>query len=429
MEPHKPGDDTHARGARNPKENKGPSLPRGVFSSPHIFTGRSSARIMWLVSLCLLPAALWAVWLYGWPALRVLLLSILSCAGTEALLKLLTGRENRLYQDRPRKIIWTLDDGSAVLSGLLLGMNLSPSVAWYIPVFGGIFAMAVCKWSFGGLGANWVNPALAGRAFLFFSFGREMAHWSPPHRVWRHGGLQNFDADTVASPLTVFKEELLRARSGEPAPAPDAGVGSALQSWGEAMHLQDLQDLQGLQGGQDPVHQGQSLLNLLYGFHSGSIGESAALILLGGLFLWALRIISWHIPLAFLGSFALLTWVFGGLYQGLGLFSGEVLFHLLSGGIMLGAWFMATDYPGCPKMPAGKLIFGLGCGGLTFLIRFYGSYPEGVMLAILFMNIWTPTLDILIQPRIFGSGRLGSKRAGSGQKKAVRRNRLRLPGY
>ena len=140
-----------------------------------------------------------------------------------------------------------------------------------------------------------------------------------------------------------------------------------------------------------------------------------------------LRIISWHIPVAFLGSFALLTWIFGGLHQNLGLFYGEVLFHLFSGGVILGAWFMATDYPGCPKMPLGKVIFGLGCGVLSFLVRFYGAYPEGTMLAILFMNIWTPTLDILIPPRILGTGKKGSQSLQKQSRQA--KNILKQPGY
>ena len=380
--------------------------PRKVFSSPHIFTRRSSAQIMWLVSACLLPAALWAIWLFGWHALRVLLLSILSCIATEASFNLIfSRRRNLLYLNKIQRIQWTLDDGSAVLSGLLLGMNLSPLVPSYIPIFGGIFAMAICKWSFGGLGANWVNPALAGRAFVFFSFGREMASWPKPAHVLQDNAMTNFDAETVASPLGIFKEQLLLAQAS----APDDTAGGALQNWSNGMQLD------GAEG----------LWNLLWGFQPGSTGEVATLfLLLGGLALWGMRIISWHIPLAFLGSFALLTWIFGGLYLGHGLFKGEVLFHLLSGGLMLGSWFMATDYSSCPKMPSGKFIFGLGCGLLTFLIRFYGSYPEGVMLAILFMNIWTPTIDILIRPRIFGSGKRGPR-----SQKDERRSVLNLPSY
>ncbi len=380
--------------------------PRAVFSSPHQFRRRSSARIMWLVSLCLLPAALWGVWLYGWPALRVLLLSIFSCAATEALCNqaCAAGAKNQLYHNRPQPGRWetiaatqTLDDGSAVLSGLLLGMNLPPLAPWYLPLSGGIFAMAVCKWSFGGLGANWINPALAGRAFLSLSFVREMGLWSAPRSMGRGTVLsgQGFDAGSSASPLGRFKEQLLLAQNGG---AGEPGISQV-----------DLPDL----------------LDLLLGFQSGSIGEVATLLLLlGGLTLWGLRIINGYIPLALLGSFALLTWIFGGLYQDLGLFRGAVLFHLFSGGLMLGAWFMATDYSGCPKMPMSKIIFGVGCGGLTFLVRFYGSYPEGVMLAILFMNICTPTLDILFQPRILGTGRRQWRRA-----KLKRRKILRLPTY
>ena len=383
-----------------PSENANQILPKEVFSSPHVFERRSSAQIMWLVSACLLPANLWAVWLFGWPALRVLLLSVLSCVATETLCNLGSffgnlGNLGRDYLYRKPKFCLGIDDGSAVVSGLLLGMNFSPTVPFFIPIFGGIFAMAVCKWSFGGLGANWANPALAGRAFVFFSFGREMSVWAAPRYGFRDvfgniwGTLRPFDAPinmdvvSAATPLSVFQQLRLQNQ-------PDGPGISALQSWSETVQLEP----------------GEALLGLFFGIHGSSIGEaSILLLLLGALGLLALRIIRWHTPLAFLGSFALLTWIFGGLYQGRGLFAGEVLFQLCSGGLMLGAWFMATDYASSPQMPLAKLIFGAGCGSLTFLIRFYGPYPEGVMLAILFMNIWTPTLDILFPPKILGTGR------------------------
>ncbi len=357
-----------------------------VYHSPHLFSSQGSALIMWLVSLCLLPAALWGVWLYGWHALRVITLCIFACLVSETICNLLSGRDKkRLYQNYYHTIEWTVIDGSAFVTGLLLGMNLPSLVPWYVPIFGGMFAIFVGKWSFGGLGANWANPALVGRAFVFFSFSDEMANWPQPSCVWQDQTLQYFNAISSASPLTVFKVGLDSHRVGV--------EHSALETWGATMQFSTANE---------------SLTNLFFGFHGGSIGEASSLLLiLGALVLLSLNIIGWHIPLAFISSFALLTWVFGGLRQGFGLFHGEVLFHLFSGGLMLGAWFMATDYAGCPKMPLGKLIFALGCGVLSFLARFYGSYPEGIMLAILFMNVWTPTLDIVIQPCVFGSGKQG----------------------
>ena len=399
-------------------------LPREVFSAPHVFENRSSAQIMWLVSACLLPANLWAVWLYGWAALRVLLLSVASCVATEALCNLGglaadlggLGRGRLYYNQQSLRLrirgCLGIDDGSAVVSGLLLGMNLSPTVPFWIPVLGGVFAMAVCKWSFGGLGANWANPALAGRAFVFFSFGREMSVWAVPRYSFRDilGGIlvrseAGIDALSAATPLSVWQQSRLRSTGT------DTIVDTALQGWSKVVQL-------------EPA---EAQLALFLGVHASSIGEaSILLLLLGAAGLLALRIIRWHTPLAFIGSFALLVWVFGGLSQGQGFFSGEVLFQLCSGGLMLGAWFMATDYASAPQMPVARLIFGAGCGALTFLIRFYGPYPEGVMLAILFMNIWTPTLDICFPPRLLGS----TRRACNTRKAARRMRRInRFPTY
>ena len=198
-------------------------IPQVVFSSPHIFVRNSSVQIMWLVSACLLPAALWGIWLYRWPAALVLMLSILSCIVTEAMFNLLLSREHHLYRNQNKKIHWTINDGSAILSGLLLGLNLSPLVPWYVPVWGGVFAMAVCKWSFGGLGANWVNPALAGRAFVFFSFSLEMNHWPLPQYILKNNRLYHFDAETAASPLASFRDNVF----GD----------NALENWENMMQL------------------------------------------------------------------------------------------------------------------------------------------------------------------------------------------------
>lgn len=374
---------SEAKSSGNDKSEAGYEFPRVIFSSPHVFTPWSTAKIMWSVSLCLAPAALWGVYVFGFRALLVLVLSIFSCAASEYLWTLLQ-KGNQLYHNRSKKSENTLEDGSAVLSGLLLGMNLSPLVPWYIPVLGGIFAMLVCKWSFGGLGANWVNPALAGRAFVFFSFGQAMSLWPVPQR-----GTIAVDASSAATPLSAFKEQLIFSHSQA---LPEGSL--ALSNWSSSQGISD----------------SSGILQLLFGMHGGSLGEVASLlILLGGLAMLAMGIIRWHIPLSFLGVFGFLTWAFGGLYLGRGYFAGELLFHLFSGGLMLGAWFMATDMVSSPKTPRGQLIFGAGCGLLTFLIRFYGSYPEGVMLAILFMNIWTPTIDVLIRPRILGTGKKAKK--------------------
>lgn len=241
----------------------------------------------------------------------------------------------------------TILDGSAVLTGLLLAYNLPPGVPWWLPVVGSSFAIAIGKQVFGGLGQNIFNPALVGRVFLMASWPRYMTTFLSPF---------SYDAVTSATPLMVFK-------AGHP-----LGV--------------------------------LSYVDLLAGNRGGCIGEVCGAALLAGAFLlWARGYISWHIPVPYLVTVGVLTCLFGP--QGWG--SGDWFFHLLSGGLILGAFFMATDYVTSPLTRRGQVIFGIGCGLLTAIIRLWGGYPEGVAYAILMMNAATPLIDRYTKPRVYGS--------------------------
>lgn len=306
-----------------------------VSGSPHIRTKESSLRIMWMVTLSLVPAGIAGVFIFGYSALWITLLGIISAVITEALLQMITKKKVSLL------------DGSAFLTGLLLAYNLPANVPFWIPIIGSFFAIAIGKQVFGGLGQNIFNPALAGRAFLMASWPNYMTAFSKP--------LAN-DAITSATPLMLLKE------------------GRFTESI--------------------------SYIDLLLGKRGGCIGEVCILALLvGAIFILFRGYITWHIPLSFIFTTALLTWVFGPR----GFFTGDWLFHILSGGLILGAFFMATDYVTSPLTAKGQIIFGAGCGLLTAIIRLRGGYPEGVSYAILIMNAVTPLIDRYVRPRIYGT--------------------------
>lgn len=353
-----------------------------VVSSPQIRGPLSTGKIMLYVILALLPAALWGVFQFGRYALLVLAVSIAASVIGEGLVCLIRKKN-------------TLSDGSAVLTGLLVGMNMPPSVPIYIPVAASLVAIIVFKAVFGGLGCNIINPALGGRLFAFFSWSSAMFTFQTP-RAFLSAAVGTADAVASATPLTVLKSaapEYAGAVANEmellplkqyPVTAWDTAVTDRMNEWfGESFCY--------------------GYFDAFFGFKGGCIGEiSAFLLLLGGLFLLAKKIIRWEIPVAFIGMFALLVWIFGGLRAGTGFFSGDPLYQVLTGGLMLGAFFMATDMVTSPFRSGSMLLFGAGCGLLTFLIRFYGSFPEGVSLAIVFMNLTVPMLDRLFIPRRFG---------------------------
>lgn len=334
-----------------------------ISSSPHIASGESIPKIMFSVTCSLLPAAGYAVYLFGWRALAIMVLSILSCVLTEAVIQKLL----------KKKI--TVDDGSAILTGLLLAFNVSAQVPLYLPIIGGFFAIAVGKQVFGGLGYNPMNPALLGRAFLLASWPTHMTVFSdaPP----RGSTVSGIDLITQATPLNVFKQSKdILAKAGEYSADK---VAEAQQAIEQLYHNID---------------------KIFFGQIGGCIGETSAfLLLLGAAFLLYKRYITWHIPVSYIATVAVLAWIFGG---SSGLFSGNVLFHVFSGGLILGAFFMATDMVTSPITGKGQIIFGAGCGVITMLIRLIGGYPEGVSYSILLMNLMVPAIDRATRPRVFG---------------------------
>ncbi len=298
--------------------------------SPHIHSGRSTSRIMLDVVIALLPATVAGTVIFGLRSLLVIATCIASCVCLEALFNIICKKEQ------------TVGDFSAVVTGLLLALNLPAAIPLWQCVVGSAFAIVVVKALFGGIGCNPVNPAITARVFMIISFGA-MAVPSFPKAV---------DAVSSATPLEL----------------------------GYA--------------GQTP-----ELLDVFLGKTGGSIGETCALaLLIGFVYLLVRRVISWHLPVAFVGTVYILSFFMEGLDP------IKALVMILSGGLLIGAIFMATDYVTSPSTASGKLIFGIGAGLITFLIRYFGAYPEGVSFGILFMNILTPYIDSWTKHKVFGVG-------------------------
>ena len=293
--------------------------------SPHAHCGRSTTTIMRDVLIALAPATVAGVVIFGLRSLLVILACVASCVAFEALFNKIVNKEQ------------TIGDLSAVVTGLLLALNLPANLPIWQCVVGSAFAILVVKCLFGGLGCNVVNPAITARVFMLISFASVGTAAFP------------VDATAGATPLV------------------DLAAGNAVD-----------------------------LKTLLLGTHGGAIGETCAIALvLGFLYLIVRNVITWHIPVSFIGSVFVLSLLVEGN-------ATDALAMVLSGGLLLGAIFMATDYVTSPATPAGKLIFGLGAGLLTFLIRYYGSYPEGVSFAILLMNIVNPYIEKLTAHKVFG---------------------------
>ncbi len=307
-----------------------------VSHSPHIAGGDTTQRVMLHVVIALLPALIAGCFVFGARALLVVLLCVVSCVVFEG-----------LWQKLMNKPI-TVSDLSAVITGLILGMNMPPTIPLWIPVIGSFFAIIIVKQFFGGLGHNFMNPALAARAFLLASWALPMTSFVAPQSA--------VDAVSSATPLAAYAEN--------------------------AANL-------------------PSYIDLFLGNVGGCIGETSKLaLLIGAAYLLITRVIRLRVPLIFIGTVALGTWVFGG---NDGFFTGDALYQVLSGGLIFGAFFMATDYTTTPFTPKGQILFALGCGIITVLIRLWGGYPEGTSYAILLMNAATPLIDKACKPRRYGT--------------------------
>src|SRR5512139_898272 len=345
--------------------------------APHAHAPMTVGQVMATVMLALVPATLYGFWLYGWPAVFLWTVAMGTALLAEAAALLLQGRPARPV----------LLDGSAALTAWLLAVSLPPFAPWWVDGIGSAFAVIVAKQVFGGLGQNVFNPAMAARVMLLISFPAEMTMWATPMPISASqapgfleslaitfGGAQ-WDAMSSASLLGHVKTEFSRG----------VDLAASLPAHFAAVH-----------GG---------LSDAAWGNRAGSLGETAGLLLLaGGIFLIARKVITWHAPVAMLLGVAAPALLAHALdpahYLG-------VMPHLLSGGLMLAAFFIVTDPVTSPNTPAGMFLFGLLCGLLTWIIRTWGGYPEGVAFAVMLMNSLTPIIDRYVKPRIYGRDRKG----------------------
>ena len=305
-----------------------------VSSAPHVRAKTSTQNVMMWVCIAMIPTAAFGIWNFGFRALLLIVATVLSCVASETVFNLIVKKKN------------TIGDLSAVVTGMILALNLPVTLPIWMAVIGGVFSIVVVKMLFGGLGQNFMNPALAGRCFLLLSFTSEM---------------NNFVTDTYT----------------------------------KATPLAELQSTKGIIA---PWNNYQ-LMDMFLGTTPGTIGEtSVAALLIGAAILVAIRIISLRIPVAYLGSFAVLMFLFGQRAFD----PTYVLAQLMCGGIMFGAWFMATDYATTPITKKGQILFGICCGVFTFLFRTIGAAPEGVSYAIILSNLFVPLIEKITVPRAFG---------------------------
>jgi len=320
-----------------------------VSSPPHMYGTASIEARMRAVLIALFPAFFMAVYRYGIQAFYTTLAAVIFALLAEYLYQRIMGKPV------------TINDYSAAITGVLLAFNLPPDVPFWIPAIGSFFAIIIVKQLFGGLGSNFMNPALGARAFLLASFPVYMTSWT-----FKDGSL--IDGVSGATYLAVVKQN--------PNFSPEFS----------------------------------DYMALLFGKVGGCIGETSAVaLLIGGVYLIVKKIINWRIPVFYIASFAFFAFIFGRT----GFFTGaeNILFEVLNGGLIMGAFFMATDYATSPITPNGKIVMGIGCGFLTVFIRFFGGYPEGVSYAIIIMNLFVPLIDKYVRPRVYGRSHLKRRKA------------------
>jgi electron transport complex protein RnfD len=332
-----------------------------VSISPHLKSNESVEKIMWTVVACLLPPLILSVFVFGIQTLFITAVSVISCVAVEAL------------SQKALKRPVTIKDGSAVLTGMLMAFVIPPGVSPLLPILAAVFAIYIGKHLLGGIGYNFFNPALLGRAFLLASFPVAMTSaWLAPvdgMAIFSYLGT-SIDAVSTATPLAVMKEQ---------------GMVAFTQMFGSGASLYG---------------------SFFMGFRPGCIGETSSfLLVLGGIYLIYRGYITWHIPVSVLGSIAVLSWIFAGENY----FSGDPLLAILSGGAILGAFYMATDYVTSPSNKTSKIIFGISIGAITVLIRLKGGYPEGICYAILLMNPVSTVLDGWFKPKRFAPPAGGAK--------------------
>jgi electron transport complex protein RnfD len=315
-----------------------------VSTSPHVRCEETTSKIMWNVNIALAPAAIFSIFYFGLTALVNIAVGLISAVAFEYLLQ----------KFLKKKI--TAFDGSAAITGILLAMSLPPSLPPYMIVIGSFLAIVVAKQSMGGLGFNIFNPAHVGRAALMVSWPVAMTTWTKI--------TTSVDVVTSATPLNILKQQ---------------GYDKLVETFGGNFELYKA---------------------MFLGTRNGSLGEtSTILLLIGGIYLIYKGYINWHVPVFMIGTVGIITWIFGPA----GLFTGDPLFHMMAGGLIIGAFFMATDMVTIPITTKGQIIFAVGAGAITALIRLKGGYPEGVCYSILLMNAVTPLIDRFVKPKMFGA--------------------------
>lgn len=333
-----------------------------VSPSPHIHSGDTIEKNMYAVVIALIPALIASVVFFGVSALVLTLVSVASCLAFEFLISRFMLGNKQL----------TITDGSALITGLLLAMNLPANLPIWIVVIGALVAIGLGKMVFGGIGNNIFNPAILGRVFLLISFPQQMTTWPAPRKLIESGieavssATASVDAVSSATPLAIVK---------------------------------------GIVKGADgfSVDQLSTAWDVLIGQMAGSLGEvSAIALILGFVYLLVKRVITWHIPVSILVT----AYLFAGMMHLINpVLYVDPLIHILSGGMLLGAIFMATDYVTSPMTKSGQIIYGVAIGLITILIRLYGAYPEGMSFAILLMNAFTPMINRFTSPRLFGASK------------------------
>ncbi|MDZ4204413.1 MAG: RnfABCDGE type electron transport complex subunit D [Bacteroidales bacterium] len=322
-----------------------------VSGSPHVHSEQSVKKIMYGVIFAMIPAMLVSFYFFRLDAARVIFISVIACMGFEYLIQKFIMKE-----------ITTINDGSAMVTGVLLAFNVPSNLPVAIILIGALVSIGIAKLSFGGLGKNPFNPALVGRVFLLISFPVQMTSWPVPKPLFASSIT---DAITGPTPLGILKEGL---------------------SAGKTVH-EIMPELPGY-------------IQTLIGNHGGSLGEMSAIaLILGAIYMLARKIITWPIPTAYIGAvilFSGILWLIDPTHY------IDPLFHLVTGGMMLGVFYMATDMVSSPMTPRGQIVFGAGAGLLTILIRVWGAYPEGVSFAILIMNAFVPLINRSFKPKRFG---------------------------
>lgn len=391
-----------------------------ISASPHIHSkkSRSVQTIMLYVIIALLPTTIWGIISFGYKAAIVIVTAMLASVLTEFLI-------DKFLKHNTESI----KDLSAVVTGLLIALNLSSEVPLYVPIIASIFAIAVCKMAFGGLGNNFANPAIGGRLFVMFSFASAMTRYATPRFLLSESviyptvsaatsaatSMATSAATSAATSMATSAATSVATSATSAATAVVEGANvllsgatplSYIKSTGAGMGALETLESAGypFTAFADKVgsalHINPYYVDAFFGNIGGSIGEvSAFLLIVGAVFLLCKKVISYHIPVSYLASFMLLTWITGG----------NPIYGVLTGGIMLACLFMATDMVTTPITHKGQIIFGIGCGFLTYFFRSFASLPEGASIAILMMNVATPLIDKYTHPRVMGHKKGGAK--------------------